>query len=122
MLYAGGDLDPFPASFIRMLTSMAMIWLFAGMRRQFVPTVRAMRNGKAMALSLGGAIMGPFLGVWMSLVAVRTINAGVAATLNAMTPIFVIPVVMFYYKEKVSLRAFLGALVAVSGVALLILT
>ncbi len=122
MLYAGGSLEAFPAAFIRMLTSMVMIWIISGMRGQLGPTVKSIKNGKAMALAAGGAIMGPFLGVWLSLVAVRMINAGVAATLNSMTPVFVIPVVMFYYREKVSLRAFLGAVVAVSGVAVLLLT
>jgi drug/metabolite transporter (DMT)-like permease len=74
-----------------------------------------------MLFSLGGAIAGPFLGVWLSLIAVSMISAGVAATLNATTPILIIPVVMTYYKEKVSLRAALGAAVAVGGVALLII-
>jgi drug/metabolite transporter (DMT)-like permease len=72
-----------------------------------------------MLFAAGGAIMGPFLGVWLSLVAVKMIPAGIAATLNAMTPIMVIPVVIFYYKEKVSYRAVLGAVVAFIGVALL---
>ena len=104
-----------------MLSSFVLIWLFAGIRGEFGGNIRAMKNVKAMLFAGGGAFFGPFLGVWMSLVAVTYIAAGIAATLNSLTPIFIIPVVMLYFKEKVSLRAFLGALVAVLGVALLFL-
>ena len=63
--------------------------------------------------------MGPFLGVWLSLVAVSMIPTGIAATLNATTPILIIPVVIAYYREKVSYRALVGAVLAVGGMALL---
>jgi drug/metabolite transporter (DMT)-like permease len=122
MLYAGGTVEALPASFIRMFCSMVMIWVLCGFRGQFIDTIKAMKLGRVMLLSGGGAFFGPFLGVWMSLVAVRHIEAGIAATLNAMTPIFIIPVVILVYKEKVSLRAVLGAILAVVGVALLFLS
>jgi drug/metabolite transporter (DMT)-like permease len=80
-----------------------------------------MKNGRAMAFAFAGATAGPFLGVWMSLVAVSKIEAGIAATLNATTPVMIIPIVLWYYKEKVSTRAILGAVVAVIGVAMLFL-
>jgi drug/metabolite transporter (DMT)-like permease len=57
----------------------------------------------------------------MSLVAVSLIAAGIAATLNAMVPVLVIPLVILFYKEKVSPRAVIGAFVAVAGVALIFL-
>lgn len=119
MLYAGGTVEAMPASFIRMFAAGVLIWLFAGLRGEFYLTIKAMKNYKAMLFTGSGALFGPFFGVWMSLVAVKYIEAGVAATLNSLTPVFIIPVVMIYFKEKVSLRAFLGAVVAVCGVALL---
>ena len=121
MLNCGGTLDPLPASFLRMLTSAVMIWLFALVRGKFMETVRGMKNGGAILFSLGGAIFGPVLGVWTSLIAVKMIAAGIAATLNATTPIWIIPNVILYYKEKVTLRAVLGAVIAVLGVAVLFL-
>lgn len=121
MLNAGPVLDPLPASFIRMLSSAIMIWLFAALRGQLVDTLRGLKHRPAMLFSLGGAIFGPFLGVWTSLIAVVHIPAGIAATLNATTPIWIIPNVILYYKEKVTLRAIIGAVVAVLGVAILFL-
>ncbi len=121
MLNAGGTLDALPASFLRMLTSAIMIWLFAALRGRLIDTLRGLRYLPAMGFALGGAIFGPFLGVWTSLIAVTYIPAGIAATLNATTPIWIIPNVILFYKERVSPRAVFGAVIAVIGVAILFL-
>jgi len=119
MLYSGEPIDALPASFVRMFSAMIMIWLLTWARGRLPLTIKAVKDSRAMVLSLGGAVFGPFFGVWMSLVAVKLIAAGIAATLNAMTPVLIIPVVMIVYREKVSLRAMLGAILAVIGVAIL---
>jgi drug/metabolite transporter (DMT)-like permease len=121
MLNCGGEVDPLPASFLRMLSSAIMIWVFAAVRGKLIDTLRGFKDAKAMAFATGGAFFGPFLGVWTSLIAVAMIPAGIAATLNATTPIWIIPNVILYYKEKVSPRAILGAILAVGGVAILFL-
>lgn len=121
MLNAGGTLDALPASFLRMLSSAIMIWAFAALRGKLVDTLRGLKHAPAMLFTLGGAIFGPFLGVWTSLIAVLYIPAGIAATLNATTPIWIIPNVIIFYKEKVSPRAIFGAILAVIGVAILFL-
>ncbi len=122
MLNVGAPVEPMPASFIRMAVSMIFIWTFTIFRGKAPETFAAAKNLKALGLSFSGAITGPFLGVWMSLVAVKYIEAGIAATLNATTPIWIIPLVIIIYKEKVSIRALLGAIVAVAGVALLMIS
>jgi len=119
MVNAGGTVEPLPASFIRMTSAMFAIWLLAGLRGRLPSVLAAVRQRRPLSLCAAGAVVGPFLGVWMSLVAVKYIATGVAATLNAMTPVAIIPLVILYYKEKVSLRASLGAVVAVAGVAVL---
>jgi drug/metabolite transporter (DMT)-like permease len=121
MLNLGSQVDPMPASFVRMLVSMIAIWTLTAARGRFIETLGAFRDARAMLQSAGGAFVGPFLGVWMSLVAVTYIEAGIAATLNALTPVLIIPVVIAYYKEKVSFRAAFGAVIAFLGVALLFL-
>jgi drug/metabolite transporter (DMT)-like permease len=121
MIDCGGSVAPLEASFVRMVSALVVIWLLALMRGQAGRTVKAMTNHRAVAFSFGGAVAGPFLGVWMSLVAVKLIAAGVASTLNSMTPVLIIPLVIWYYREKVSLRALVGAVVAVGGVTLIFL-
>ena len=77
----------------------------------------AARAGYAFALI--GAVTGPFLGVWMSLVAADRVPLGVAQTLCSTVPVFMIPAVVVIHRERVSLRAVLGAVMAVAGSALL---
>jgi drug/metabolite transporter (DMT)-like permease len=55
------------------------------------------------------------------MVAVDRAEAGVAATLMAMTPVFILPFAVWIEKERISPRAAIGALTAVGGVALLTL-
>jgi len=119
MFNLGGTVEPMPASFVRMVASLIFIWILAGFRGEIKNTLRAFKDRKALAFTGGGAFFGPFLGVWMSLVAVKYIEAGIASTLNSLTPIFIIPVVMIFFKEKISMRAFIGAVIAVLGVSLL---
>jgi drug/metabolite transporter (DMT)-like permease len=121
MLHAGGTVEPIEASAIRMSIALIGIWLLSAARGQLPSTLRALRDIRAMGFTFGGAFFGPFLGVWMSLVAVRYIEAGIASTLNSMSPVMILPLLIFVYKERPSLRAWLGAIVAVIGVAILFL-
>jgi len=70
---------------------------------------------------LGGAFSGPFLGVSLSLFALQNTSIGVASTLMALPPIFLLPVDAFYFHEKIGWGSILGTLVAITGVALLFL-
>ena len=121
MLNFGSTIEAMPASFIRIGASMLFIWTITAFRGKLPSVIAAMKERPAMLFSFGGALMGPFLGVWLSLVAVQYIEAGFAATLNSLTPILIIPLVIGIYKEKVSPRAVIGAVVAFVGVALLFL-
>ena len=122
MIYSGNSVAAMPASFIRMIVATICIWLISSLTGKVGGVVSKVKDFKGMKLTLGGAFFGPFLGVWMSLLALEYIRTGVAATLNATTPIMIIPVVMFYYKERVSWRAVIGAIIAVGGVTILFLS
>ena len=121
MIYSGATVDPMQASLVRMFAGTGGIWLYAIVRGEAVDTLKSIKQGKAMMLTLGGAIFGPFLGVWSSLVALAHTSAGIAATLNSTAPILILPTVILYYKEHVSIRAAIGAIIAVVGVTLLFL-
>ncbi|MGH8014656.1 MAG: DMT family transporter [Candidatus Zixiibacteriota bacterium] len=122
MTFSGPAVDAMSASFVRMIVATICIWLFSAFSGKLGSVLTAIKDRQAMKLALGGALFGPFLGVWMSLLALVYIKTGVAATLNATTPIIIIPIVMAYYKERVSWRSVLGAVLAVGGVSILFLT
>jgi drug/metabolite transporter (DMT)-like permease len=106
---------------IRMLIAMITIWIITLVSGQIPETLKVFKMPKALGNIAGGSIVGPFIGVWLSLVAVQLISVGVGSTLMALTPIIVLPISHYVYKEKVSSRAVIGTVVALVGVAVLTL-
>lgn len=117
--YGMGSYDAFAATQIRVVAGIvgfALVFTVIG----WWPRVRAAVADRRAMVSTGiGAFFGPFLGVSLSLVAVKYAYAGVAATLMALVPVLIIPASVVVFREKVSPVAILGAVVAVAGSALL---
>jgi drug/metabolite transporter (DMT)-like permease len=113
--------DAFSATQIRVIAGMvgfALIFCFIG----WWPRVAAaVKDGRAMATIGAGSIFGPFLGISLSLVAVQNTEAGAAATIMAIVPVLIIVPSVLIKKERISLRAVLGAIVAVAGVGVMFL-
>jgi drug/metabolite transporter (DMT)-like permease len=114
-----GEVAPLVAAWVRMAIGAAAMWVGAAavgrLRESEIPG--SLR--RAWAPLLGGAFFGPFLGVWMSLVAAKLTDVGVAATLMATNPVLVIPAVMVLEGYRPTWRAVLGTAVTVAGVVLL---
>lgn len=123
-------LAPQSATLVRMaFGALGMIPILAlyGLRRgsEAHGSARARRAGSASAgamLAATGAVTGPFLGVWCSLIAIDRVPLGVAQTLCGLSPVLILPAAVWIFKERVSPRAAMGALVAVAGSALLFLS
>ncbi len=111
--------DPLPANQIRMAAGLLGFLAVFAVTRRFGRLLAAARHPQAMGFTLLGAFFGPFLGVTLSLFAMRDARAGVAATLMALTPVLILPVAVFVRREPVSVRAAGGAVLAVAGSALL---
>jgi drug/metabolite transporter (DMT)-like permease len=114
----------FPAlsgNVIRVVTAAVIMWLIAAAGRKIPETLRSYRDKRAFAALSGGAFFGPFVGVWLSLVAIIHAKLGIATTLMSLTPIFLIPITRIIFGEKITLGAVLGTVVACAGVAVLLL-
>ena len=118
-----GLADNFPSIsgvIIRMVTAMAFMWVITFFMGQVKETLRKTLNNSRLILRIaGGTVIGPFLGVWLSQIAVQRTYVGIASTLMAVTPIVVLPISKFYYKEKISYRAVIGTVIALVGVAII---
>jgi drug/metabolite transporter (DMT)-like permease len=113
--------NPFASAQIRVIagiTGFAILFTILGKWRD---TWKAISNHKAVFQLSIGAFFGPFLGVSFSLLAVQLTNTGIASTIMAIVPVLIIPPSIFLFKEKVTLKEILGAILAVSGVALFFL-
>jgi drug/metabolite transporter (DMT)-like permease len=124
---AGEGMAPLAATLVRMFFAafgmLPIFYLYRVRERRLraAGVVRRREGGVPLGLLLaaGGAVVGPYLGVWMSLEAGARVPIGVAQTLCALPPVLILPVSRLVYRESISSRAVFGALIAVAGVATL---
>lgn len=119
-----GLADEFPAltaSFVRILVAAVVLWGLSLVRRDAVRIVRQWRDRRALTAVFGGAVVGPFMGIWLSLYAVQNARIGVASTLMALPPVLLIPLEYLVYGRRTSRRGLVGTAIAVMGVAILFL-
>jgi drug/metabolite transporter (DMT)-like permease len=78
-----------------------------------------LRNADSAAFVVAGAAMGPVLGVTLSLTALQYIEAGVAASITAVSPLFAMLIAARFHNEPLTWRAWAGCLLAIAGVVVL---
>ena len=115
-------MNPVSAALIRMILAAVFVWTCALLAGKLPALHRAANDREGMRYTAAGALIGPFLGMTLSMVALADTQTGIAQTLMSLMPVFIIPVVWIIYRERTSWRGILGALVAVVGVAILFIT
>jgi drug/metabolite transporter (DMT)-like permease len=116
-----GGYPPVSTNVIQILAATVAAWAVAGRNQGFAKTLKALRDRRAAAATGAGAACGPFLGVTFSLVALSHVSVGVASTLMAVTPVFLLPVSRLVFGERITWRAYAGTALAIAGVAALFL-
>lgn len=120
--FEAGSINGFVATFVRLLAAVVIIFPFALLFRRYKNPIKVYaKDTKALWATLVGTVLGPVLGITGSLIAIANAQIGIASTLMSTMPIIMLPIVRYYYKEKLGWRAIVGALIAVVGVAILFL-
>jgi len=114
-------LVPFSANFYRCVAGIIGFSLLLYFRKGLEPLREAMHDRKGLAVATATTVFGPFVGVGFSLMAVQYTAAGIASTLMAMTPIIILLPSYWLFKQKITLRAVVGAVISVVGVSLFFL-
>jgi drug/metabolite transporter (DMT)-like permease len=104
------------ATFIRQAWAIAGLTFWGLMMRDLLGWVRPLRDKRLFKILLLAAVIGAFLGTWLSIVALKYTYVAVAAALNSTSPLFVLPLAMLLLKERIQAREVAGALAAVAGV------
>ena len=102
-----------------MITGAVFIWIIILIAGKLPNIKNALKNKNGLKYTTAGAILGPFLGVTLSMLAVTYTDVGIAQTLLSLMPVFIIPIMWIIYRERTSMRGFLGAVIAIVGVAIL---
>jgi drug/metabolite transporter (DMT)-like permease len=119
--YGMRNYDPFAATQIRIITGIIGFLIVVTFGRRWSSVRAAVGNVKAMVPITIGSFFGPFLGVSFSLLAIQHTNTGIASTIMALVPIFIIPPSILLFKHKVTVREMLGTMISLCGVALFFL-
>jgi drug/metabolite transporter (DMT)-like permease len=114
-------LVPFSANFFRCVAGIVGFSLLLYLREGFSPLREALHDRKGMSVATATTIFGPFVGVGFSLMAVQYTSAGIASTLMALTPIIIILPSYWLFRQPITWRAVVGALISVVGVSLFFL-
>ena len=115
------EMLPFAATMIRAVVGAAGFLALMAIQKDLPRLGSAVRDRTGMGYALVMTIFGPVLGVSMSLMAVKYTDAGIASTLMALTPVFILIPYAFIYKQRIKLREILGVAVSITGVALFFL-
>jgi drug/metabolite transporter (DMT)-like permease len=123
-MYVGESvaMNPVSAALIRMMIATAFVWTSAFFLRKMPELRKTAKDKQGLKFVSGGAFIGPFLGMTLSLFAVANTEAGIAQTLLSLEPLIIIPLMWKIYGERTSRRGIIGAVIAVVGVAILMLS
>lgn len=114
-----GAFPPFAGTIIRMTAAIIFLWLTAILQREVKETTSSVRKYPiALGWTAFGALFGPVIGVSASLLAVQHSEVGVASTLMALPPVFMLPISYFFFKERFGWQSVAGTFMAMAGVAL----
>lgn len=110
-------LIPFASTMMRAVMGLIGFSTAMALSRQF-HKLQLFHNGKAFGAGIGAVILGPFIGVSLSLMAVQMAPAGIAQTLMSLTPILILLPSKWLYKTPITLHEVIGSIIAVVGVSL----
>ena len=116
-----GPLDPLSATLMRMMAATVFFFIAMLAMKKVGGMKDALKDRQGMAGTVAGTMIGPFFGVWTFMIAVSNAEIGIVSTLGSLMPVFIIPVVWVLYRQKTSWRGVIGAVVAIAGVAMLMI-
>jgi drug/metabolite transporter (DMT)-like permease len=112
------DYDPFSATQIRVIAGIAGFAVLVTLMRRWSNIKTALSDRPSMKSISLGAFFGPFLGVSFSLISVKYTEAGIASTIMALVPVFILVPAVLLYNQRVTLLEIAGSIISVCGVAI----
>lgn len=110
------------ATFIRISCSVVGLAAWGGATHQLKNWLIPFKEPRILKFIFFAAFVVIFGGFWLFIIALKYIDASIAAVLNSTTPLFILPMAAFMLKEKISPRAIIGAVIAVGGITLIFIS
>ncbi len=124
-MQGGADLPegipPLSATVVRLLAGTIAVVVISMLQRQSTAFTVLLKGGAPMRNTLIGTFFGPVVGIFLSMYATRhAANAGTAAALMSLTPLFLLPVAWIAYRARLTPMAVVGTLLATAGAVVLV--
>ena len=116
-----GDYDAVAATQIRALFGLLSFGVMISVLGRWPKIATALKDRICMNFLTIGALFGPFIGVALSLFAIQQTKTGIASTLMALVPVFIIWPSAVMFKEKIKPQQIIGAIISIIGVSLFFL-
>jgi drug/metabolite transporter (DMT)-like permease len=113
---------PIAATQVRMIAALVGFAAVITATTRWPRVLTACRRRDAVAITGVGALFGPVVGISLSLLAVSRTQAGIAAALMATQQVWIALVSLATGRERVGLGGVGGAILAVAGIAWLVLS
>ncbi len=115
-----GEVSTIGATFYRILAGTLGMIIFGIFSDHVNDWIKPFKGDiKIILFFIMSVIVVMFGGFWLSLVAIKYVNIGVASALNATEPLFILPLAYYIMKEKIEKIEIFGAICTVIGVILL---
>ena len=111
------DIDPLWTAALRLSGGIAVMLCFLNPTN--LGTFQQLKAPKILGGIILAAFLGTYLGIFLQQTALKYAPAGIAQALSSTSPLFILPLAVLA-GEKVSLRAVVGVVAAIGGIALLL--
>jgi drug/metabolite transporter (DMT)-like permease len=113
-----GHYDPIAATQIRALFGILSFAILITVLRRWKKVGNSFTHTSSMKFLAVGSMFGPFIGVALSLFAIQQTKTGIASTLMALVPVFIILPSAIMFKEKITPQQVIGAAISIFGASL----
>lgn len=116
IMTGGGGISPFTVTFYRMVTTVAVLLIFAVLTRRSRVWLKPFRDGRYCTGFVGVTVLVAYGGFGLSMAAFKNLDIVAAGALLSLEPIFVLPFMMLFGGHRVRWNDIAGMLLAVAGV------
>jgi drug/metabolite transporter (DMT)-like permease len=119
------EVDPLWSALVRLIAGVTLLLIWLGIQALWLDkktinlseskVLKALQSRQLLATIVMTAFASTFLAIWLQQTSLKYAPAGIAQSLSATSPLFVIPFSIIM-GERVSLRAILGVMIAIAGI------
>lgn len=113
-----GEFDPIAATQIRVIFGIAGFIVLITILKRWGKVFGSLKEISGMTSVTIGSVFGPFIGIALSLYAIQHTQTGIASTMMALVPVFIIIPSAIMFKEKITPHHVIGAVISILGVSL----